>query len=144
MQILIAGAGVIGSVLAGWFQAAGQQVTLLARGQRLIDLQTHGLLLENTAGQGSNLGHRFEHLARILALVSDPNRLGVCFDTCHAFAAGHLPRAQLLAVYMCPYDSPTRIMWCLWPTALVQHYEKLRCTPSMLGQLPLYREYHPE
>jgi deoxyribonuclease-4 len=47
------------------------------------------VLLETTAGQGTTLGHRFEHLARILALVADPGRLGVCFDTCHVFAAGY-------------------------------------------------------
>jgi deoxyribonuclease-4 len=47
------------------------------------------VLLETTAGQGSSLGHRFEHLARILALVREPRRLGVCFDTCHVFAAGY-------------------------------------------------------
>jgi deoxyribonuclease-4 len=47
------------------------------------------VLLETTAGQGSTLGHRFEHLARILALVREPDRLGVCFDTCHVFAAGY-------------------------------------------------------
>lgn len=47
------------------------------------------ILLETTAGQGSNLGHRFEHLARILELVRAPDRLGVCFDTCHVFAAGY-------------------------------------------------------
>lgn len=47
------------------------------------------VLLETTAGQGSTLGHRFEHLARILSLVKDPGRLGVCFDTCHVFAAGY-------------------------------------------------------
>lgn len=46
-------------------------------------------LLENTAGQGSNLGWRFEHLAEILDGVAEPDRLGVCFDTCHAFAAGY-------------------------------------------------------
>lgn len=46
-------------------------------------------LLENTAGQGSCLGWRFEHLATILDGVQDPDRLGVCFDTCHAFAAGY-------------------------------------------------------
>lgn len=45
-------------------------------------------LLENTAGQGTNLGWRFEHLAAILAGVCESDRLGVCFDTCHAFAAG--------------------------------------------------------
>jgi deoxyribonuclease IV len=47
------------------------------------------ILLETTAGQGSTLGHRFEHLARILELVAEPDRLGVCFDTCHVFAAGY-------------------------------------------------------
>src|SRR5688500_15184285 len=46
-------------------------------------------LLENTAGQGSNLGWRFEQLAAIIALVADGERIGVCFDTCHAFAAGY-------------------------------------------------------
>jgi deoxyribonuclease-4 len=47
------------------------------------------VLLETTAGQGSNLGYRFEHLARILSLVAEPKRLGFCFDTCHVFAAGY-------------------------------------------------------
>jgi deoxyribonuclease IV len=47
------------------------------------------VLLETTAGQGYSLGHRFEHLARILELVEEPNRLGVCLDTCHVFAAGY-------------------------------------------------------
>ena len=46
-------------------------------------------LLENTAGQGTCLGWRFEHLATILESVRDPERLGICFDTCHAFAAGY-------------------------------------------------------
>src|SRR3954453_22202328 len=47
------------------------------------------VLLENTAGQGSCLGHRLEHLAAIRARVSSPHRVGVCLDTCHAFAAGY-------------------------------------------------------
>jgi len=47
------------------------------------------VLLENTAGQGSNLGYRFEHLAEILAKTENPNRLGVCLDTCHLFASGY-------------------------------------------------------
>ena len=45
--------------------------------------------LENTAGQGSVLGYRLEQLASIIAAVSEPSRLGVCLDTCHAFAAGY-------------------------------------------------------
>ena len=46
-------------------------------------------LLETTAGQGSNLGWRFEHLAELLHGVDAPDRLGICFDTCHVFAAGY-------------------------------------------------------
>ena len=47
------------------------------------------MLLETTAGQGSCLGWRFEHLAEIMAKVKDPERLGVCVDTCHVHAAGY-------------------------------------------------------
>ena len=47
------------------------------------------VLLEITAGQGSCLGHRFEHLAEILRQTKRGERVGVCFDTCHAFAAGY-------------------------------------------------------
>jgi deoxyribonuclease-4 len=47
------------------------------------------VLLENTAGQGSCLGHRLEHLEAIRARVAEPARVGVCLDTCHAFAAGY-------------------------------------------------------
>jgi deoxyribonuclease-4 len=47
------------------------------------------ILLETTAGQGSSLGHRFEHLREIIAQVAEPGRLGVCLDTCHVFAAGY-------------------------------------------------------
>lgn len=47
------------------------------------------VLLELTAGQGTCLGHRFEHLAAIIEQVEQPRRLGVCLDTCHVFAAGY-------------------------------------------------------
>ncbi|MFX1297244.1 MAG: deoxyribonuclease IV, partial [Promethearchaeota archaeon] len=47
------------------------------------------VLLETTAGQGTNLGYKFEHLATILKLIDYPDRVGTCFDTCHAFAAGY-------------------------------------------------------
>jgi len=46
-------------------------------------------VIENTAGQGSNLGYRFEHLAYIIERVEDKSRVGCCIDTCHAFAAGY-------------------------------------------------------
>ncbi len=47
------------------------------------------LVLENTAGQGSNLGWKFEHLAHIIERVEDKSRIGVCIDTCHMFTAGY-------------------------------------------------------
>lgn len=47
------------------------------------------LLLETTAGQGTCLGHRFEHLAFVLEALGHPERLAVCLDTCHIFAAGY-------------------------------------------------------
>ena len=47
------------------------------------------ICLETMAGQGTHLGHRFEHLATILEQVGDTERLGICFDTCHVFAAGY-------------------------------------------------------
>ncbi len=46
-------------------------------------------VIENTAGQGSNLGYTFEQLAYIIDRVEDKKRIGVCIDTCHAFAAGY-------------------------------------------------------
>ncbi len=46
-------------------------------------------VIENTAGQGSNLGYSFEHLAYMINRVEDKSRVGVCIDTCHAFAAGY-------------------------------------------------------
>lgn len=53
--------------------------------------QTSGVsaVLESTAGQGSNLGHRFEHLAHIIDKVEDKSRVGVCVDTCHTYSAGY-------------------------------------------------------
>lgn len=47
------------------------------------------LVIENTAGQGSNLGYKFEHLAYIIDKIEDKSRIGVCIDTCHMFTAGY-------------------------------------------------------
>jgi deoxyribonuclease-4 len=79
------------------------EAAALARVARALD-EVHArcprhrvrVLLETTAGQGSTLGHRFEHLAAILQQVAAPRRLGVCLDTCHVFAAGYAlaPRAE--------------------------------------------------
>lgn len=46
-------------------------------------------LLETTAGQGTNLGYKFEHIAYVRDRVKQPERIGVCFDTCHTYSAGY-------------------------------------------------------
>ncbi len=58
--------------------------------------QTEGVtaVIENTAGQGSTLGYRFEHLAHIIDKVEDKSRVGVCLDTCHTFVAGYDMRSR--------------------------------------------------
>ena len=65
----------------------------VARGLDEVHRRTRGVAvridLETTAGQGTCLGHRFEHLGRILGRVAEPERLGICVDTCHIFAAGY-------------------------------------------------------
>lgn len=79
----------------GSFTTSSEEAGLarIASGLDEVHAQTKGIacrvLLETTAGQGSNLGWRFEHLAEIIDKVADPDRLGVCFDTCHVFAAGY-------------------------------------------------------
>ncbi|MBN2345674.1 MAG: deoxyribonuclease IV, partial [Candidatus Aminicenantes bacterium] len=64
---------------------------VIAEGMKRILGETAGigLLVEGTSGQGNHVGHRFEHLARILERLDDPRRSGVCLDTCHMFAAGY-------------------------------------------------------
>ncbi len=52
------------------------------------------LVLENTAGQGSNLGYDFAQLAYVIDKISNKDRIGVCIDTCHAFAAGYDLRSR--------------------------------------------------
>ncbi len=52
------------------------------------------LVIENTAGQGSNLGYRFEHLAHLIEKVEEKSRVGVCLDTCHTFTAGYDMRTR--------------------------------------------------
>ncbi|MAF26419.1 MAG: deoxyribonuclease IV [Gemmatimonadota bacterium] len=74
---------------------SGEEAGLLriARGLDRVIAATEGfacpVLLETTAGQGSTLGWRFEHLASIREGVSDPARIAFCFDTCHSFTAGY-------------------------------------------------------
>ncbi|MDF7669661.1 deoxyribonuclease IV [Orbaceae bacterium ESL0721] len=71
-------------------------LTRIAESINLTLDQTSGVtaVIENTAGQGSNLGYTFEQLAAIIAQVNDKSRVGVCIDTCHAFAAGYDLRTE--------------------------------------------------
>lgn len=73
--------------------SAEDGVERIARALDALHARTPGykvrILLENTAGQGTVLGSRFEELQAITQRVQAPERLGVCFDTCHAFAAGY-------------------------------------------------------
>jgi len=77
-------------------EAAG--IRLIAAGLRALLRARPGaaplILLEHTAGQGTNLGHRFEHLAEILGLLDGSPRVGVCLDTCHLLAAGYDIRSE--------------------------------------------------
>ncbi len=63
----------------------------IAESINLALLKTKGVtaVIENTAGQGTNMGYSFEHLATIIEHVEDKSRVGVCIDTCHGFAAGY-------------------------------------------------------
>ncbi len=51
-------------------------------------------VIENTAGQGSNIGYKFEHLRSIIDLIDDKSRIGVCIDTCHLFTSGYDIRTE--------------------------------------------------
>lgn len=57
--------------------------------QNLPDITSTRTLLELTAGQGSNLGYQFSQLRQIIEQIEDKSRVGICVDTCHAFAAGY-------------------------------------------------------
>ncbi|WP_419661591.1 Nfo: endonuclease IV [Desulfosarcina variabilis str. Montpellier] len=66
-------------------------LTRIAESINLALAKTAGVIavIENTAGQGTNLGYRFEHLAAIIEQVDDQSRVGVCLDTCHTVSAGY-------------------------------------------------------
>jgi deoxyribonuclease-4 len=74
---------------------AGEEdgIKRIAESLNLIHEQTAGYrvksVMETTAGQGTAIGYRFEHLRRIIDLVEQPERMSVCVDTCHIFAAGY-------------------------------------------------------
>lgn len=66
-------------------------LTTIAESINYVLERTSGVtaVIENTAGQGSNLGHVFEQVAEIISQVEDKSRVGVCIDTCHTFTAGY-------------------------------------------------------
>lgn len=71
-------------------------IKLIAESINIALKETSGVIavIENTSGQGSNLGYKFEHLKYIIDLVDDKDRVGVCIDTCHAFTAGYDLRTE--------------------------------------------------
>jgi len=68
-----------------------QCLDLIAESVNIALEKTNGVIavIENTAGQGTNLGYRFEHLRHIIDRVDDKSRVGVCIDTCHAYTSGY-------------------------------------------------------
>ena len=66
-------------------------LSLIAESVNIALSKSNGVIavIENTAGQGTNLGYRFEHLSHIIDRVEDKSRVGVCIDTCHSFTAGY-------------------------------------------------------
>jgi deoxyribonuclease-4 len=68
-----------------------ESLNLIAEGLNYINENTSQVIsvIETTAGQGSNLGYKFEHLAYLIGKVKDKTRIGICIDTCHIFAAGY-------------------------------------------------------
>jgi len=71
-------------------------ITRIAKAMNRAIAETDSLVLviENTAGQGSNIGYSFEQLGRLVELTKNKKRVGVCIDTCHAFAAGYDIRSR--------------------------------------------------
>lgn len=97
---------------------AGEDVGIarLIESINVIHAETAGakvrVALETTAGQGTYLGGRFEHLARIIQGVKDPERLAVCLDTCHVFAAGYDIRTpETYAATMAEFDRVIGLRW---------------------------------
>ena len=88
--------GLAGVVLhPGSFTTSSEEegIERISEALDVVLLSTDGLdvevWLENTAGQGTNLGHRFEQLEAIISRLPDSSRVGICLDSCHLFAAGY-------------------------------------------------------
>ena len=84
-----------------------QSLALVAESINLVLAQTKGVIavIENTAGQGSNLGNTFEQIREIIDQVEDKSRVGVCIDTCHSYSAGYdLKTAEGAAAVFAEFD----------------------------------------
>lgn len=78
----------------GAHMGAGEEEGLKVVSEQILEILAESpsevtLTMETTAGQGSSLNYKFEHIARIFELTKSPANLGVCLDTCHVFAAGY-------------------------------------------------------
>ncbi|MGH8003617.1 MAG: deoxyribonuclease IV [Limisphaerales bacterium] len=109
---------------------AGEKVGLVTIARALneifdeLDDKGTKIALETTAGQGSNLGYKFEHLADIMGQVKQQNRMAVCLDTCHVFAAGYdLRTADGYKTVMAEFD---RIVG-------LKHLAAIHCNDSKKG-----------
>jgi deoxyribonuclease-4 len=74
-------------------QGESDGIKLIAESLNLVHEQTKGYrvksVIETTAGQGTSIGYKFEQIRSIIDLIEEKNRMGVCIDTCHVFAAGY-------------------------------------------------------
>lgn len=90
-----------------WISSENDCLDRIAESIDIALAETEGVtaVIENTAGQGSNLGVRFEQIARIIEKVHEKNRVGVCLDTAHAFAAGYdLRTPEAFAATLAEFD----------------------------------------
>lgn len=78
-----------GSHLKGYSEEECLEVIANEINIALSETEDVAIVLENTAGQGTNLGYKFEHIRGIIDLIDDKSRIGFCLDTCHAFVAGY-------------------------------------------------------
>lgn len=74
-------------------QGESDGIKIIAESINIAHLETHGskvcTMIETTAGQGTNIGYKFEQIGEIIGLIEDKTRMTVCIDTCHIFAAGY-------------------------------------------------------
>lgn len=83
-----------GSHLNGYTEDECLEIIASGINSALEKTEGVSIVLENTAGQGTNLGYKFEHIRKIIDYIHDKSRIGFCLDTCHAFVAGYDLRTE--------------------------------------------------